>query len=603
MPKQILPVLPMSQIIAHDAPLLSPVSSEFSWGQQQQQQSPTATAWDPLAMNLNYAQYAMPPSPPMSVHSIPSCADSPTPTSRMLKTRLTSPDSSSDSDNQQLCLPTHQLFDFPVAGETQTDSGDSPSPSSPEAFSPAPSSPAMGNHSLPDEMSVSTGSKRPSIPIPGESKKPRASASRISVKDFVPPDVSGLSKREARLVKNRAAAFLSRQRKREEFELMEVRVAELEQENARLLALSQQPQAHTPAQPTPPPPSLLSEVEQLRAQLAAAEQRSLQLSAQLQSSLPPTPVPIVKVKSESVDHRVPSVTTPSTPSRASSSQPTHNRGASLGLMVLLCALPTLLSMPAHSGPTQQHLPTTYSFPGSSSSSSSSSSIPLSSFDNLGSFNLAGDYEYEYDWTRASSAGGLGLGNSLMDLDWDLGGNGDIVGSSGGVERAATGVTRKLDLDLGAAGEELGLGLKGLDISFDATPSEDGKIRVRIHPPSSSSSSSSASTSSSSSSTADPWSPPSESAFDTLSYPSSSSTSPFLGIGHAADSLSLAHEPLSLLDGFKDSSMMDLEQSDFFMGGAAAASTQSSGTKRRVRIALKSLPKGSGEGGEWEVELC
>jgi hypothetical protein len=40
----------------------------------------------------------------------------------------------------------------------------------------------------------------------------------------VPPDVSGLSKREARLVKNRAAAFLSRQRKREEFESMEMSV-------------------------------------------------------------------------------------------------------------------------------------------------------------------------------------------------------------------------------------------------------------------------------------------------------------------------------------------------------------------------------------------
>lgn len=35
---------------------------------------------------------------------------------------------------------------------------------------------------------------------------------------FVPPDTSGLTKREARLVKNRAAAFLSRQRKREQFE-------------------------------------------------------------------------------------------------------------------------------------------------------------------------------------------------------------------------------------------------------------------------------------------------------------------------------------------------------------------------------------------------
>ena len=54
-----------------------------------------------------------------------------------------------------------------------------------------------------------------------QNPKPRE---RMSTKDFVPPDVSGLSKREARLVKNRAAAFLSRQRKREEFELMEVYV-------------------------------------------------------------------------------------------------------------------------------------------------------------------------------------------------------------------------------------------------------------------------------------------------------------------------------------------------------------------------------------------
>ena len=53
-------------------------------------------------------------------------------------------------------------------------------------------------------------------------KKSRAPPSGpISTKDFIPPDVSGLSKREARLVKNRAAAFLSRQRKREEFEGLE----------------------------------------------------------------------------------------------------------------------------------------------------------------------------------------------------------------------------------------------------------------------------------------------------------------------------------------------------------------------------------------------
>ncbi|CAD6981489.1 unnamed protein product [Tilletia controversa] len=41
--------------------------------------------------------------------------------------------------------------------------------------------------------------------------------------EFIYPDCTGLSKREARLVRNRAAAFLSRQRKREQHEELEVR--------------------------------------------------------------------------------------------------------------------------------------------------------------------------------------------------------------------------------------------------------------------------------------------------------------------------------------------------------------------------------------------
>lgn len=75
----------------------------------------------------------------------------------------------------------------------------------------------------PPMSSGNTPLKRSASPEPNIPKK-RAAAERISTKDFVPPDVSGLSKREARLVKNRAAAFLSRQRKREEFESMEVYV-------------------------------------------------------------------------------------------------------------------------------------------------------------------------------------------------------------------------------------------------------------------------------------------------------------------------------------------------------------------------------------------
>ena len=114
-----------------------------------------------------------------------------------LKSRL-SPESS--SDGEQLCMPTHQLFDLPVTPVT----GRSPSPS------------LVG-----EQQSFSGGVKRQGSFTTAGARKPRE---RISTKDFIPPDVSGLSKREARLVKNRAAAFLSRQRKREEFECMEVYV-------------------------------------------------------------------------------------------------------------------------------------------------------------------------------------------------------------------------------------------------------------------------------------------------------------------------------------------------------------------------------------------
>lgn len=74
----------------------------------------------------------------------------------------------------------------------------------------------------PPRRAASTGSRRPppSASQVTESGLPfpviDTSAKHSSL--FVPPDTSGLTKREARLVKNRAAAFLSRQRKREQFE-------------------------------------------------------------------------------------------------------------------------------------------------------------------------------------------------------------------------------------------------------------------------------------------------------------------------------------------------------------------------------------------------
>lgn len=179
----------MNSFIPQDA-LLSPASNE----------NPSAP-WDALYSPAPdaFSHYYVPSSPSSSSHS------SPVPTARMLKMRM-SPDSAADQD--QLCLPTHQVFDFP------------------ERFSPPPpeKQERLSISINPSAVAASIASKRSASPTPSATKKPRSAGERINSKDFVPPDVSGLSKREARLVKNRAAAFLSRQRKREEFELMEVYV-------------------------------------------------------------------------------------------------------------------------------------------------------------------------------------------------------------------------------------------------------------------------------------------------------------------------------------------------------------------------------------------
>jgi hypothetical protein len=154
--------------------------------------------------SLHYNYFGL-PSPSNSAGS--TGTNSPVPSHRMLKMRMT-PDSMPEND--QLCIPTHQVFDFP---EVQN-------PPSPESTSP---SPQMKSRSI-SIGSSTTPSKREHSPSPSVTKKPRGTGERITTKDFIPPDVSGLSKREARLVKNRAAAFLSRQRKREEFETMEMYV-------------------------------------------------------------------------------------------------------------------------------------------------------------------------------------------------------------------------------------------------------------------------------------------------------------------------------------------------------------------------------------------
>ena len=197
-----LPALHMSNIIAADAPLTSPISESLPvpWDRD----PALAALYDPFSLPL-----ASPPMP----GTLPD-------TRKVLKGRMT-PDVPSEQ-----CLPTHQVFDF-VPGSMAVSSPASTPESSPQS---APQSLPGSQHtfSAADDASSSADSvvvpaKRPSVSAPaGSTSKKARSGERVSTKDFVPPDVTGLSKREARLVKNRAAAFLSRQRKREEFENMEM---------------------------------------------------------------------------------------------------------------------------------------------------------------------------------------------------------------------------------------------------------------------------------------------------------------------------------------------------------------------------------------------
>ncbi|KAI0785855.1 hypothetical protein C8Q75DRAFT_794481 [Abortiporus biennis] len=556
-----VPSLNMSNLLANDAPLLSPIADQWDHPQF----SPTGI--DSFA-SLNFPPFGAPSSPPRSVSS--SHTQSPMPAAAMLRNRY-SPDG---SDSEQMCIATHQVFDFAAPVSVAS----SPMPEVEEL-------PSQQSSSNPQSRASSlVPSKRPSTSTASASKKPRAE--RVTTKDFIPPDVTGLSKREARLVKNRAAAFLSRQRKREEFENMEIRVAELEQENARLQALaSGKPQEDNQEE-------LVSEVEQLRRQLAAAQERERELSEKLSREAAVKPQP---VKMETVEPILP------ISNRSASAQPQRS-GASLGLMVLLCALPTLLSVP-----TQSTLPTTFSLP------LSGSSLPPSS-----AFDVSSVISHEYDWIFNS-------GSSIMDLDVDD--NGRIIPSNGFSSNSVSKKLEFVDVDSQA------LGLNGLDISFDAMASQDGKIRVRIHPPPSTSSSASTTAASSPEAHSDSEDQTMWGGSETASTPSldslpssqqsiidSDPLGPFLGYGgdYGSDPMShlsgtgLSNMGMSVDSGDFSSSSTNIDFSpssspfDFgshFGDAFSSPSSALSAGRRRVRIALKSLPGQGSEGGEWEVQVC
>ncbi|KAH9925930.1 uncharacterized protein BXZ73DRAFT_49688 [Epithele typhae] len=553
-----LPALHMSHIIAADAPLTSPISESLT------------VPWDrDPALAALYDPFALP---------APSSLAAAVPDSRLaLKGRAT-PDATPEA-----CVSTHQVFDLAPSQLVQMSS---------PASSPS-SSPQMEMHDLPgagqhtfsasgdDECESLVPSKRPSVTIAGNgqcAKKPRA-AERVSTKDFVPPDVTGLSKREARLVKNRAAAFLSRQRKREEFENMEIRVAELEQENARLLASIQQ---------TTPPPSgpediLKSELEQLRRQLAETQQRERELAEKLEGApvVAPTPAaPAAEVKMEAVEPSLP------VSLRAHKGE---RSGASFGLMVLLCALPTLLSMPAHTAISNSMSSFSHSH---SHSHSHSTSLDMTSFG-------TGDL----DW-------GFGFGSGAMDLD--------LAPSSLVSDEPAEPEFKKLEF----ADEKLGLG--GLDISFDATAAKEGRIRVRIHPPASENGEQAEDDHTMWQETQDDLGPflGVGADFDTpsSSFGSSSSLHPLdFSFPQSSSSYSSASSPSHLTSPtsafFSTApSPTHVNEYEFDLGSeygsvgsgmsrAGSPGISSSNGRRRVRIALRGMPGKGKEGGEWEVEVC
>jgi hypothetical protein len=249
--------------------------------------------------------------------------------------------------------------------------------------------------------------------------------------------------------------------------------------------------------------------------------------------------------------------------------------------VLLCALPSLLSVPPNSS-----LPTSFSLP--------HSSLPASS----SAFDFNSFLPNEYDWSRT--------GNSVMDLDAD--------DKRRVTDASATTTTRKLEFADADSGALAGLG--GLDISFDTSPLDDGKLRVRIHHPSSSASSRAPSPGENNYATKQEspfrmWfgSQPEPSASASLTsepyggvgYPSSSGSDPFLGVGGYGSSYSSSSSPFMYSQ--DDISSADYSESDFGVASEYSVADSTTGGRRRVRIALKSMPASGGEGGEWEVEFC
>lgn len=133
------------------------------------------------------------------------------------------PTGPSDLTHLQSSSPdSSAAYDEPDADSDYTPSSSFSRKRSTPGANASPSSSFNSTGALPSQKGPSSVYDDDAAAAPAPKRQRAAPSGPISTKDWVPPDVTGLNKREARLVKNRAAAFLSRQRKREEFELMEM---------------------------------------------------------------------------------------------------------------------------------------------------------------------------------------------------------------------------------------------------------------------------------------------------------------------------------------------------------------------------------------------
>lgn len=522
-----------------------------------------------------------------------------------------------------------QMFPSPSASAKRSiPDSESASPPPPSTHSVGSSDVSAENTECDKSCDNSSGVTNPQGLGPSATPGVKRQRACMSTKDFVPPDVTGLSKREARLVKNRAAAFLSRQRKREEFEQMEIRVAELEQENSRLRALSESVSSNSTSTTTSDSPTPLVKLSKqksgedangvsfLHSQLAASRSREAELSQQLDAlrgqyrqlerleKFRQDPIKDEKrsntgkisVKTEdSLEHDLSSgASSPaSVPANLSdfSTQGMKNiisnpkSGASLGLMVLLCALPSLLSnatgtLSSASGtglPTVQNtlLDNIQWDPPSFLSSSSSQLTSESEND-----------KWEVEWQNPT-------GESMMDID----STSTEARLSDSDSESGEETWKKLDI------EGLGLGLGELEVSFSVKQISERRVKVRV-------------ASSTPAAAYESFSPSTSTQKQTNIIedthcgigPLSLSTTedPFLGTGPTSPLNLDFSSPMASWNSIGPvSTPMSMDFGSLGVPNGYNGKATEKESKRqeiRVRVRLSALPKAGGEGGEWEIEL-